>query len=158
MLQKFQQTQLLLGSSPSLHGHNHKTTPTQCHPQLWPLGEACQRQSGHTQSDVNCQLSSVKERKGLTSAALSSLARTEAPASLQTLANVRSGASALVRSLPECGHAALWRPLKSLTPGFGHRQWDPQTFQNRTWNRTRSILNSGLVGQPCNKCEQPLPE
>ena len=79
------------------------------------------------------------------------------------LANVRSGASALVRSLPECGHAALWRPLESKAAPHSHLasvtgSGTLKRSKNRTRNRTGSILNSGLVGQPCNKCEQPLPE
>ena len=78
--------------------------------------------------------------------------RTDAPASLHTLASVRSGARTRVRNLPECEHAALWRPLQSKTPPHSHRA---SATGNGTRNRSkintqkRSGLtrNSSWVGQ-----------
>ena len=81
------------------------------------------------------------------------LHRTVAPASRQTLASVRSGASARVRSLPECGQAALWRPRQSKTTPHSHLasvtgNGTRNLSKINTRKRPGSILNSGLVGHP----------
>ena len=66
------------------------------------------------------------------------LERTVAPASLQIHASVLSGATARVRNRPECGQAALWRPLVSIDEGATladsvcHGKWQPQPFQDQS--------------------------
>ena len=56
------------------------------------------------------------------------LHRTVAPASRQILANILSGPKALVRSMPDLGHAAR----SALAFGVCHVQGQPYSFEHQS--------------------------
>ena len=134
---------------------------TRRHPPLHRLGEACLWLS--LWSDVRRQLSPVDEwqtgrehlhRSRIVGTAMLmstnfALKRTDAPASRHSLASVRSGAAALVRNLPEWGHAALCRPWSSRIKPHSHLASDTgngsrNLSKKRVRKRSGAILNWGL--------------
>ena len=71
---------------------------------------------------------------------------TVAPASLHTLARVRSGPSARDLNLPDRAHAARWRT--TLASCVRDLHWQPKSFQKqgKVRNSSGATLNSGAVG------------